>query len=147
MLTGQVIDVLKATSVPSIDLTRLYVSGFSGGGFGCYEFIRVFPGKFAAVVPMAAYNDICISFNQSNAAPVWQFINEKDPSLYWRNIRWELAIWKNLKVEHRLTIYEGHGGHQSWAKTMRDGEFRKWLQRQKLDKVTYPTDPSEVAKE
>ncbi len=147
LLTGQVIDVLKATSEPAIDLSRLYVTGFSGGGFGCYEFLRVFPRKFAAAVPLAAYNNVCIFFRKANTAPVWQFINEKDPTLYWRNIRWELDIWKNLKVEHRLTIYEGAGGHRSWETTMRDGEFRKWLQRQKLNKVTYPSDPSEVAKE
>ncbi len=147
LLTGQVIDVLKATSEPSIDLSRLYVSGYSGGGFGCYEFLRVFPSKFAAAVPIAAYNDNCILFRKANVAPVWQFIHEKDPSLYWRDIRWELAIWKNLNVEHRLTIIEGSAAHISWRNPKQAEEFRRWLQRQKLNKVTYPSDPSEVAKE
>ncbi len=147
VLTGQVIDVLKATSEPAIDISRLYVTGYSGGGFGCYEFLRVFPGKFAAAVPIAAYNDICMQFRRANVAPVWQFIHEKDPSLYWRDIRWELAIWKNLNVEHRITIVEGSADHVSWNDPKQAEEFRRWLKNQKLKKVTYPSDPSEVAKE
>ncbi len=78
---------------------------------------------------------------------MWQFIHEKDPSLYWRDIRWELAIWKNLNVEHRITIVEGSANHISWSNPKEAEEFRRWLQNQKLKNVTYPSYPSEVAKE
>ena len=49
-----VLDVCRLQKKPSVDLSRLYLTGFSYGGIGAYALGQHFPADFAAVVPIAA---------------------------------------------------------------------------------------------
>ncbi|HUI63721.1 MAG TPA: T9SS type A sorting domain-containing protein [Bacteroidota bacterium] len=56
----------------SIDTNRFYVTGLSDGGFGSWDIIIRFPGRFAAAIPMSggadpAYADSCVG------VPIWDF--------------------------------------------------------------------------
>ena len=42
-------------SYPGIDTSRLYLTGFSQGGQGTWEFIKYYPNKFAAAAPLSGY--------------------------------------------------------------------------------------------
>jgi predicted esterase len=141
-LTGQAIDVLEARHKTGIDLTRLYVTGFSGGGYGCYEFMRVFPGKFAAAVPMACHNNEIEIFAKPMAIPQYLFVNEGDKSIAWRWVRWERNLWKAWGVPWKVEVFEGASGHGVWNRAYGDAEFRRWLKTQKLPQQTWPSDTS-----
>lgn len=60
-----------------IDVQRLYLTGYSMGGFGCFSLATKYPTKFAAVVPLAGGGD------PKNAeilkqTPLWAFHGDKD---------------------------------------------------------------------
>ena len=44
-----------------------------------------------------------------------------------------------MGIDIRQVVLDGKG-HNAWTKTYDDAEFRKWLTRQALPAVTYPSD-------
>ena len=66
---------------PNVDPDRLYLTGFSRGGQGTWNFIRTYPDKFAAAVPLSGF-----SHGPQNAAeagaikhiPTWIFNGDGD---------------------------------------------------------------------
>ncbi|MEI6899558.1 MAG: dienelactone hydrolase family protein, partial [Bacteroidota bacterium] len=61
-----------------IDTARIYVMGLSMGGFGTWDIISRFPGKFAAAVPICGGGDE----NQADRlikTPIWAFHGSLDP--------------------------------------------------------------------
>ena len=68
-------------NTPNIDTDRLYLTGFSRVGQGTWNFIRTYPGKFAAAAPLSGF-----SFGPQNAAeaeaikhiPIWIFNGDGD---------------------------------------------------------------------
>lgn len=64
----------------SVDPNRLYVTGLSMGGFGAWELIDRFPGRFAAAVPMSGGGnalDVAPMMDQA----IWNFHGELDTSV------------------------------------------------------------------
>jgi len=55
-----------------IDLSRLYVTGLSMGGYGTWELIQRFPGRFAAAIPLAGGGDPSKASNIRDV-PLWVF--------------------------------------------------------------------------
>jgi dienelactone hydrolase len=134
----QCIDVLKARYGYAIDMKRLYITGLSSGGTGCYEAIAKFPGKFAAAVPIACNHDPVV-FYRANATPVWYFVNERDPSIYFPHVTDLSKHFRSLGSEHRVTMLAG-GGHNAWTEAYGNQDFRAWLKRRELSQELYPTD-------
>ena len=139
LLAVQLLDVLKAGACPKIDMTRLYVTGPSYGGIGTFEAIGKFPGKFAAAVPVACVYDTCV-FNSLNTAPVRLFVNDDDPYVYLEQAYHLDKHFKSLKADFNLTVFKAKG-HNAWTKAYGDLDFLRWLQRQQLKAVVYPSDP------
>ena len=135
----QCIDLLKARHGLAIDMRRLYVTGLSSGGTGCYEAIAKFPGKFAAAVPIACNHDPVV-FYRENAAPVWMFVNRSDRSVDFNRVEELAAHFRSLGAEHRVTLLPG-GGHNAWSAVYGNMDFRRWLGRQQLSVLRYPGDP------
>ena len=62
------------------DRRRVYATGLSMGGYGCWDLAIRFPQRFAAIVP------ICGGGDESQAArlvklPIWAFHGEVDPAV------------------------------------------------------------------
>lgn len=135
----QCIDLLKARHGLPIDMRRLYVTGLSSGGTGCYEAVAKFPGKFAAAVPIACNHDPVV-FYRENTAPVWLFVNRGDRSVDFNRVEELAAHFRRLGAEHRVTLLPG-GGHNAWSAVYGNMDFRRWLGRQQLGVLRYPTEP------
>jgi pimeloyl-ACP methyl ester carboxylesterase len=61
---------------PGIDQNRIYVTGLSSGGHGCWAAISKFPGKFAGAVPVAAGWDAQLELIKTKQKiAVWAFMN------------------------------------------------------------------------
>lgn len=66
---------------PDIDVARIYVTGFSQGGQGTWNYIRHYPRKFAAAAPLSGF-----SVGPQNVAqakeikdlPIWIFNGDSD---------------------------------------------------------------------
>ncbi|MBN2326921.1 MAG: dienelactone hydrolase family protein [Candidatus Omnitrophica bacterium] len=73
-LHGVLQDVL---SYAAADRKRLYLTGFSMGGFGTWNFAAAYPKLFAAIVPVSGGGKSTTVKNLVNV-PVWAFHGKKD---------------------------------------------------------------------
>jgi predicted peptidase len=67
--------------LPNIDTTRIYLTGFSQGGMGTWNFIRHYPDKFAAAAPLSGFSDGPQNVEQAekiNHIPIWIFNGDGD---------------------------------------------------------------------
>ena len=66
---------------PNIAATRLYLTGFSQGGMGTWNYIRHYPHKFAAAVPLSGFYYGPQNVSQAEAIkhmPIWIFNGDGD---------------------------------------------------------------------
>jgi predicted peptidase len=63
-----------------IDTNRLYAVGLSMGGYGTWDLIARYPGKFAAAVPVCGGNDTGKASALQNV-PIWAFHGAVDPTV------------------------------------------------------------------
>ena len=70
---------------PNIDEDRIYLTGLSSGGIGCWEAVTKFPGKFAGIVPIAGASPYCYgNIKLPQKVAVWAFCNPHEKQ-YVRN--------------------------------------------------------------
>jgi predicted peptidase len=113
-------DLLK--KLPIIDKDRIYVIGYSMGGFGTWHFLKEEPKIFAAGVPVAGGTS---GAGKLRSMPIWSFHGAKDlvvPPTYARNCAEEL---KRSKV-FKYTEFPDDG-HGIIGKVVSDPELHKWL--------------------
>ena len=113
----------------SIDPDRLYITGISMGGYGTWDAISRWPGKFAAAVP------ICGGGDEKQAAkltklPIWCFHGDKDPAVPVVRSRNMIAAIKAAGGDPKYTEYPGVG-HNSWDNAYADPALYDWLFAQK----------------
>ncbi len=60
-----------------VDVNRIYLTGYSMGGFGCFSLAAKYPTKFAAVVPLAGGGDVKKA-DVLKQTPIWAFHGDKD---------------------------------------------------------------------
>jgi len=139
------------------DPQRLYLVGFSLGGYGVWQIAAGNPGKFAALVPVAggvvehptdrlgrsaiipSVGAILDSPDPFGAVakvigqtPVWAFHGDKDDSIpvqFSRNI--VKALQENGSTNVRYTEYVGDG-HQILGKAIAEPGLLDWLAAQRL---------------
>jgi len=114
----------------SADPKRLYVTGLSMGGFGTWNLLAEYPGKFAAAIP------ICGGGNPEAAekmkgTPIWVFHGAKDSAVSIAKSEAMVDALKKVQGNVKFTIYP-EAGHDSWTETYNNPEVYKWLLEQKL---------------
>ena len=66
---------------PDIDTTRIYLTGFSQGGRGTWNYIRHYPHKFAAAAPLSGFNEGPQTVEEAEKIkhiPIWIFNGDGD---------------------------------------------------------------------
>lgn len=66
---------------PNIDTTRVYITGFSQGGMGTWNFIKHYPHKFAAAAPLSGFSEGPQNVKEAEALkhlPIWIFNGDGD---------------------------------------------------------------------
>ncbi len=118
-----------ATTLP-IDQQRLYLTGLSMGGYGCWYLAALWPTRFAAVAPICGGGLMFHGFpkrvEKLKNTPTWAFHGANDDVV-------PLAESQNLVEALResggivkLTVYP-HAGHDSWTETYNNPELYSWL--------------------
>lgn len=111
-----------------IDVSRIYVTGVSMGGFGTWDIVSRFPDRFAAAIP------ICGGGNPSGVEalrhlPVWVFHGAKDTVVLPRHSREMVSALKQVGGNPRYTEY-AEVAHNSWVNAYRERGLLAWLFQQ-----------------
>ena len=141
------------------DPKRLYLSGFSMGGYGAWSTAALYPNKFAALVPVAGgivppfqipafvkstfpqeIKTILDSPNPYDAlakkignAPVWVFHGSADESVpVTESRKISEALKKNGSKNVFYTEYENTNHNDVFLKAFTEPKFYQWLAKQKL---------------
>ncbi|HUR99154.1 MAG TPA: prolyl oligopeptidase family serine peptidase [Pyrinomonadaceae bacterium] len=139
------------------DTDRLYLAGFSLGGYGTWQIAAAYPGKFAALMPVAGgvvgtypfnpddrqaiipsvgdmlgssepYKEIAKAIGQT---PVWVFHGAKDDSVSVEFARRMVAALEaEGRTDAKYTEYPD-GGHQIFGKAIAQPGFLEWLADQR----------------
>jgi hypothetical protein len=117
---------IDAASVP-VDTHRLYVTGFSYGGNMAFDFPCVYPGRFAASVPVASLQRIGM-IPETNPGRYWVLYNEGDFQRYNGDAR--VAELRDLVVarggEFRIGSFPADG-HNAWDAAWREDRVWDWM--------------------
>lgn len=135
------------------DESRLYLAGFSLGGYGAWTMAAMYPGKFAAIVPMsgrvlprpaernnvdpeilklADASDPYTAFaNKIGRASVWIFHGANDPIVPVDNSRRMAKAFKDAGNENARYTELENTGHVSLNAAFSDPKLFEWLAKQR----------------
>lgn len=108
-----------------IDHKRMYITGLSMGGFGTYDMITRFPGRFAAAVPIASGWDPALAPRCVNT-PLWAFHGTNDTTVPVQSDRNMIAAIIAAGGSPLYTEYPGVG-HDSWDRAYAEPDLLPWL--------------------
>ncbi len=111
-----------------VDVSRIYITGISMGGFGTFEAISRYPDLFAAAVPVCGGGDLKKAPLFAHM-PMWIFAGAEDPA-----VNPQLSF----SMVDAITKAGGHPGftqypevgHFSWLAAYSDPHMMEWLFRQ-----------------
>jgi predicted peptidase len=115
----------------SIDCRRLYVTGYSMGGYGTWDLIQRYPEKFAAAAPICGGGDDNLACRLVQI-PIWVFHGAADTGNQPDISRKMVAAIRQAGGKPLYTEYPGVG-HNSWAITYKNPLFMTWLFSQSLE--------------
>lgn len=124
--------IQKVISQNNIDVSRIYLTGLSMGGWGTWNLAFAHPEMFAAVVPICGFVDRTPMLNpcQLKNIPVRIFHGLLDDVV---DVRESIDIYKKLKncnSDIELTIFED-AYHDCWNRVYDNPEIYNWLLAQK----------------
>jgi predicted esterase len=120
----------KVISKYPIDIDRIYVSGVSAGGTGCWEMVLRYPDLIAAAVPLAGSGIQDVDLTSIADVPVWAFHTREDPHVPVSSVRETIRILQESNGKAHLTETPGHT-HDCWTIAFGEFEFIDWLLKQR----------------
>ena len=126
-LVSALLDELVASY--QIDTSRIYLTGYSRGGFGAWHLAMQRPETFAALVPVAAGGLATYAFRLKNV-PVWAFHGSRDETVPLSHGTEMVEALRAVGGRAKLTVLEtDHTGILEL--TYRDPLLYRWLLEQK----------------
>jgi predicted peptidase len=129
-----------------IDFARVYLTGLSMGGNGCWYLANRFPQRFAAVVPICGWvserrgkremvypaidRDAATVAQRLAALPLWIFHGDADLAVPVTESRLIVAALRSIDADVRYTELP-NVGHKSWDLAYGLAELAEWLFQQK----------------
>lgn len=117
----------------SIDPQRLYLTGFSVGGYGAWRYALRYPQRFAALAPVASIaslapnepipEDICTL----NELPIWVFHGEADEVISAEHAIAAVEALESCGGNVRLTLYPTAGHQEARQNAYMDPALFAWL--------------------
>ena len=130
---AQVVRFLEEIQEPQhtrwrVDPDRIYLTGYSMGGYGVWETALKYPNHFAAIIPLAG--GCRHSFQECSACPpVWAFHGELDAIVPPENSIDMVELCRYLRADHdaaRLTLYP-ETGHDIAARVYQNPGLYRWI--------------------
>jgi predicted peptidase len=109
----------------AIDRKRVYATGLSMGGGGCWRWACAYPSDLAAIVPVCGGGDPS-AVHAMLRVPVRAYHGDDDPFV--PLLRQQVCVdeLNRLGGKASLTIYKGVG-HDSWTPAYEDPGLVPWL--------------------
>jgi predicted peptidase len=130
-----------------IDVARVYLTGISMGGNGCWYLANRFPQRFAAVVPICGWvserrgkGEVVYPAIDRDAAtvaqwlarlPLWIFHGDADLVVLVAESRLIVSALRSIGANFRYTEFPDVG-HNSWDLAYDLPELAEWLFQQKI---------------
>ncbi|MFT5855098.1 MAG: putative peptidase [Verrucomicrobiales bacterium] len=112
-----------------VDPDRIYLCGYSMGGYGTWHLLAKQPSLFAAAAPVSGGGDP-ESVDGFKHIPIWAFHGEKDPIVSAEKSREMVAALRKVSTTVRHTEFRG-AGHLVTRQVFLDEKFHRWLFAQK----------------
>jgi predicted peptidase len=116
-----------------VDRSRIYVIGYSRGGFGAWAMAEQFPERFAAIVPIAGGGNRHYLNRTNEKAAVWVFHGTEDTVIPLSDSIVLYERLKGLKRSVRLSVLEDVDHSVVEAAALNDAKMWEWLLNQRLD--------------
>ena len=113
----------------SIDKSRRYVTGVSGGGYGTWHLICSRPDMFAAAMPVCGGTDPTLA-PRVVSVPVWAFHGAQDANVPVRHSRDMIDAIKSAGGSPRYTEFPEHA-HNIWPQVQQTPGVLEWMFAQK----------------
>jgi predicted peptidase len=114
-----------------VDPARIYLTGYSMGGFGTWQIAAREPARFAAIVPLCGGGDIGIA-DSLRGTPVWAFHGSLDEVVPVAASQEIVDSITSAGGEARLSVLDGLG-HDICRDVYRRRELFDWLLSKRLD--------------
>lgn len=122
-----------------VDTSRVYLTGFSMGGFGTWSLGMKYPNRFAAISPICGGGDLVevgAGLPHKRAAlqslPIWVFHGAKDTQVPVSESERMIAAVKRVSGNNdvQFTVYP-EAGHDCWTQTYNNPELFRWFLQHK----------------
>jgi len=114
----------------AVDPDRLYLTGFSMGGYGTWSLATLYPHRFAAIAPICGGGDWLCGFPERVCAlrhlPVWAFHGARDPLVPLSESVTMVDALRACGGNVRLTVYPD-AEHDSWTETYNNPALYAWF--------------------
>jgi predicted peptidase len=121
----------EVTSSYSVDLDRIYLTGFSMGGYGTWGLAMNYPETFAAIAPICG-GGMDRFIEDLKHIPVWAFHGADDLVVPVEESQRMVDAMRAAGGQAKLTVYPGVE-HDSWTETYENPELYEWFLRQRRD--------------
>lgn len=118
-----------------VDVARVYLTGFSMGGFGAWSLGLKHPHRFAAIAPICGGGDLVdigaglpAKRPALQSLPIWVFHGGKDTAVPLSESERMIDAVKRVSGNNnvRLTVYPD-AGHDAWTETYDNAELYRWF--------------------
>ena len=138
------LDQLVAQGVADPD--RLYIGGYSLGGFGTWDAVSRWPETFAAAVPVCGGGSVQeAAIRAAGTTSLWVFHGSADASVPVACSRRMIGALTQQGFAPKYTEYP-KAGHNIWGRVFGDSALLHWLFRQRRGQVEKPQSESLAGK-
>ncbi len=112
-----------------IDRKRIYITGYSMGGEGSFDFLTRRPRLFAAAIPICSVSDTAKA-KFIYKIPIWAFHGDQDDV---NDVKYSRLMINELRRYNGTPKYTEYPGikHNSWSKAYNEPGLFDWLFAQK----------------
>jgi predicted peptidase len=108
-----------------VDRRRVYLTGFSMGGYGTWQAAAAMPGVFAAIAPLCGLSDLP-DVPRLVGIPAWVFHGAHDRNVPLSESVKMVRALRRAGGDPQLTVYPDRE-HDIWTMTYRDSRLYLWF--------------------
>ena len=108
-----------------VDTSRIYLTGFSMGGYGTWRMAAAYPEVFAAIAPIAGGGDPKTA-GKLKKIPVWAFHGARDENVPLTETTRMVDALKARGGKAKLTVYPDLE-HYIWGRTYGNSKLYAWF--------------------